>query len=137
MTKGSMKISRTWKIVIGAATAFVAVQPTVSLYFYLSWLLPILRSGASVLTDPAFFSKFFVLFPILMLAGLLQTGLTIFYVIHTFMSGSDPGIVRLVLGLSTCFLAFIAMPAYFVIYIWLEVTPDWDRRAKPITGVKP
>jgi len=37
--------------------------------------------------------------------------------------GSD--LLRIILGIGSIFMPYVAMPIYYFIYIWPDITPDW------------
>jgi WD40 repeat protein len=52
-------------------------------------------------------------------------GLTIFYIVHAIKNSSASEVARIVLLVGVFLMPFIAMPVYYILYIWLEQPPDW------------
>jgi hypothetical protein len=49
----------------------------------------------------------------------------IFYLAHNVKNKDGSEILRILLGVGVQFLPFIAMPAYFLIYVWPDKVPEW------------
>jgi hypothetical protein len=75
--------------------------------------------------DPSVFGYFFLMFPLMMCFGLAQFILMIFYVIHIIKNRAGSEVIRILTSIGFYFLPYIAMPAYFLIYIAPSKTPDW------------
>ncbi|HLD93286.1 MAG TPA: hypothetical protein VI703_03700 [Anaerolineales bacterium] len=132
-----MVISRTWKIIIGIATFLVAIFPLLVGVLYFAWIFSMVSQFSnfdpntynpntySPDFDPSTFGYFFLIFPLMMCLGVLQFVMTIFYIIHVINNDLGSRVLRTLSGIGFYFLPWIAMPAYFLIYLAPNKTPDW------------
>jgi hypothetical protein len=61
-------------------------------------------------------------------------GLQVFYLIHVIKNNQALEVLRITLGVGSFYFPFIAMPAYYLIFIWPEQPPSWALAPiKPIT----
>jgi hypothetical protein len=56
---------------------------------------------------------------------ILQFVLIPFYLIHVIKNVTASETFRILLGVGLFFLPFVAMPAYYYLYIWLDQPPVW------------
>jgi len=119
-----MTLSRTAKIIVGAATALVALWPLLMFAFmFLPFFFLALSGGQE--PDPSFILLFFLIFPLMIFASFLQIGMMIFYIAHIVKNKAASEVLLILLGAGLYFLPFVAMPAYYLIYILPTDPPDW------------
>jgi len=127
-TEGKMKLNKIWKIVIGIATLWVALFPFIVTAGIFLVMVPSIiaseRYGSDV-PPPAFFSGFFIFFILIMFSSFLQMGTTAFYFVHIVKNKKGSDLLRIILGIGSIFMPYVAMPIYYFIYIWPDITPDW------------
>jgi hypothetical protein len=136
-----MTFTRPWKIVIGIVTFLVAIFPLIIMGIYFSFFFSMISQISNYESygpsysdfDPTFFNSFFLLFPVMMCLGILQFIMTIFYIIVVINNDAGSRILRTLCGLGFYFLPWIAMPAYFLMYIAPNKVPAWALEA----GVQP
>ena len=126
-----MKINKPIKILIGLATIWVAF------FLILFWLIFFALQFYAIYvgmtgTDTDFqqtsiiFSGFFlIVFPLLFPTYFLKMGLLAFYLTHVIKNNQALEMLRVVLGVGSFFFTFIAMPIYYLLYIWPENPPSW------------
>lgn len=119
-----MNLSRTPKILLGAATALVAVFPFI--FIALSFI-PLLFLSASKLDypEPIFISMFFIIFPISMLLVFLQLALMVFYISQIVLNKNGNNMLLIFIAVGLYFLPYFAMPAYYLIYILPNEPASW------------
>jgi hypothetical protein len=123
---GSMKLSKSIKILIGLTTVWVAAYP---LLFFIVWLFMMFSIGFTPPSSgegfPLFMVPFFAIFPLHCITILLQFGLSIFYLVHIIKNRDASETLRIILGVGTFFLPFVAMPIYYYLFVWPEQPPAW------------
>ena len=123
-----MKISKPIKILIGCLTTLTilipfVILPAVMMYFMFSVGFPFLSSSASV--GPNDFEKTFmpfmlVFYPSMMCYSFVQLGLQIVYIIHQVKNKTLSDTFRVLFIIGNFFMPFIAMPIYFIAYMWKD-----------------
>jgi hypothetical protein len=127
-----MKLGRGVRLTIGGLTLFLAVSPFLFMGFIFLMLFGMLagvfiaESGGE---PPMFMVGFpflfmFVIFPLQFVYIFLQFGLQVFYFIHLLKNTAAPEAARILLGLGIFFMPFLAMPIYYLMYIWREPATD-------------
>lgn len=125
-----MTLSRTPKIIVGAATVLVALWPFLMMVFMFLPISLMVLSGVEE-PDPSFIFAFFLIFPLMFFAMFLQIGLMVFYIAHIIKNKAASEILLILLGVGLYFLPFFAMPAYYLIYILPNEPPDWAMAPQP------
>ena len=125
-----MKLNGSWKIVIGLGSLWVIGYPFVVVAFFFAASGSIaLAAGNGSETPPAlmlpFLSFFFILFPLMFMSGLLQMGLSGFYLAHVIKNKAASDVLRIIFGVGVFYLPFIAMPFYYFVYVWPDSPPAW------------
>jgi hypothetical protein len=130
-----MTISRPIKILVGVLTAFAVLFPFIIMPSFFMFLM--YSSGFPVfdpqsLANPYEFEKSFmpmmlVFYPVMMCFSLVQLGLQVFYIVHEIKNKALTDTFRILFALGTFFMPFIAMPIYFIAYLW----KDGSGEAKP------
>jgi WD40 repeat protein len=69
-----------------------------------------------------FFSGIFFLH---CLTIIFYLGLTIFYIVHAIKNNGASEVVRIVLLIGIFLMPFVAMPIYYILYVWLDNPPAW------------
>jgi hypothetical protein len=113
-----MKLSKATKVVIGFGTAITTLGPFL---FPMIWLLaigtiPFVDLDSSQALALPFF-LFLIAFPIMIATSLVQIGLQVFYWSHIILNkaASDPS--KILFGIGTFILPWLAMPFYFFIHV--------------------
>lgn len=114
---------------IGIATVWITIYP---LIFIGVWFLMmsgmILSAGQSSDSVPPFFVvPFFLIFPLHLITILLIFGLEAFYLAHIILNKTASDVVRIILGVGSFFMPFVAMPVYYFVCIWPDEPPEWAR----------
>ncbi len=121
-----MTLNRPVKVAIGLATLVVAGIPILFLLLFSSVFFVSDIPGSAVEGFVRFFfDSINYLFVAVCILNLLIFGLVSFYVVHTVKNDSANQVVRILLALALFFFPYIAMPAYFLIYIWPTTPPSW------------
>jgi len=122
-----MKLSKTWKIVIGILTAFVAALPIFFFFIWMSFMFIAISSADSPrnTTPDAFVYLFLFAIMTQIFWGFLRLAMVAFYQTHVILNDSGSKVFRILLSLGNFFLPFISMPIYYFIYIFPEETPNW------------
>jgi hypothetical protein len=120
------------KIVIGVATLLVTLLPFVIMAMV---FLPMISMSMMDWTQIdqtgefpfpfSFFSSFFLIVPLMMCISFLQLGLMAFYIVHIVKNRTGSEVIRILAGVGMYMLPWLAMPAYFLIYVWPEEIADW------------
>ena len=128
-----MNISKPFKILVGIGTLWFAIYPLIfiALWFMMAvgmGFFPLMQ-GVQNSPNPEgpfmIFPFFGVIFPIHFCTIFLGFGLMVFYLIHVIKNTKADETIRIILGVGTFFLSFIAMPIYYYLYIWLDNPPAW------------
>lgn len=132
-----MTLNKPVKILVGLGTLWFTVYP---LLFIAVWLFSFVGMGffsfgaassnAGPESMPFFMFPFLLIFPIHFCTIFLGFILMAFYLIHVIKNTKADETVRIILGIGTFFMPFIAMPIYYYAYIWLDEPPVWAA-AKP------
>jgi hypothetical protein len=136
-----MKLNKPLKILVGLATVWVAIYPF--LFFGVWWVMvigPGLRFGAVSSSPsgspgelPTFFSIAAVTFLLSdCLTVFLMIGLSAFYLLHVIKNDTANEAIRVILGMGAFYVPFIAMPIYYLVFIWPDETPKWARKAEKV-----
>jgi hypothetical protein len=136
-----MKLNSQVKILIGLATAGYALFPVLLIPL---WLIAVLFAGLGVNSyqnepPPIFFFFFFGMFPLIILVNMLHFILIPFYLVHVIKNRPGREMYRILLGIGLFFLPWLAMPLYFLLYVWPDRPPKWalDAFANPAPPVAP
>jgi len=124
--KAPMKLNKLLKVLIGLASICILIAPLLPTALFL-WQMG--AASASNSTPDAVFSSsfkpfntlFFLQWPI----GLLQLGLSAFYLIHTIKNTTAAKATRIILGVGLFTLPALAIPVYYYLYIWPDQPPAW------------
>lgn len=132
-----MKLGKPIKLLIGLGTVWVAIYP---LLFLAAWLSMVIGMGWTAWASrgepsaPPFFMTFFAIFPLHCLTIFMQLALEVFYLIHVIKNTTAAETPRIILGVGTFFMPFVAMPVYYYLYIWLNQPPEWALAQKQTTA---
>jgi hypothetical protein len=123
-----MNISKPVKILIGVLTVFAVlfpfiIMPAFVMYFMFSSAFPFFNPQS--IPNPQDIAKtmlpmMMVFYPTMMCFSLVQIGLQIFYIIHEIKNKSLTDTFRILFAIGTFFLSFVAMPIYFIAYLWKD-----------------
>ncbi len=123
-----MTISKPIKILVGVLTVFAVLFPFLIMPAFLMFLM---YSSGFPFFDPqslpspyeferSFMPMMMIFYPVMMCFSLVQLGLQVFYIIHEIKNKAFTDTFRILFALGTFFMPFIAMPIYFVAYLWKD-----------------
>lgn len=126
-----MNINKPTKIVIGVLTVFAVIfpfviAPALMMFFVFSSGFPFFDPQSvpnSYEIQKTMLPMMMVFYPTMMCFGLVQLGLQIFYIIHEVKNKALTDTYRILFAIGTFFLPYIAMPIYFIAYLWKD-TPQ-------------
>ena len=126
-----MNISKPVKIGIGLLTLgavlfpFV-IMPTIMLVMVFGSGFPSFdpHTGYNFPEWEAMLPFMLVFYGMLMCYSLVQLGLQIFYVIHEIKNKSLTDTIRIIFILGNFFLPYVAMPIYFIAYLWKDAPQE-------------
>jgi len=114
-----MKLKKSVKITIGITTLWMIIYPIV----FIAAMFGI--SVAPYRLDETSFPLFAAIVPLHCFTAILGMGLIIFYIIHAIKNTTASDVMRIVLLIGIFFMPFIAMPVYFLLYVWTDNPPGW------------
>jgi hypothetical protein len=122
-----MYVSRPIKIFVGVGTAWVLLSP---ILLFLAWfaMVPIMMLLGPQVSDEfpqGFFVPMLFFVAVSLLGGLVRLTLQVFYLMHVIRNVSASEIARVLLGVGVFLLPFLAMPIYFVLFLWMPNPPSW------------
>lgn len=127
-----MKLSRNQKLVVGGATLWMLVYP---LLFICGWLMMVTiiatTANARQGPPPVLFAPLACIFPIHLLTIGIIFALMIFYWAHIIKNNAAADVWRIIFGVGVFLFGFIAMPLYFIFFVWRAETPEWARPKPP------
>jgi len=122
-----MKISKAVKILVGVLTLLVVlipfvIMPAVMMFLVFGAGFPFLDSQAmpSPYAVEALLPVMMVFYPLMMCYSFGQMGLQVFYVIHEIKNKAMTDTFRILFVIGTFFLPYVAMPIYFIAYLWKD-----------------
>jgi hypothetical protein len=125
-----MKISLPVKIIIGLLTAWVVIAPFLYIIMWFSYIFSF--STTEYLTPSEvqtyvndFATKFIPIFFLIICSSVLSIGLHAFYITHIILNKAGADVYRVIFGIGIIFLAFLAMPIYYFIYVLPHNPPQW------------
>ena len=127
-----MTLGKPVRILVGIATFWYALYLLLTilgiLLFFGYVFISLMAGGEAIENLRPLFKQILsleMMLPIHLCSLMLEVGLLIFYLIHTFKNTKASDAMRIALGLGHLFLPFVAMPIYFYLYIWREAPPEW------------
>lgn len=119
-----MTLNKPVKILVGVGTVWIILYP---LLFIVVWFTMMTGFMFSNSAEPPtlIFSYFPIIFPVHCLTFIIQFALMGFYLYHIIRNTAASEVLRVILGVGTFFMPYIAMPAYYYLYMWREQPPDW------------
>lgn len=124
-----MKLSKWLKVLLGLVTAWVVFAPVLFMGMWLVMLpLIVLADQRTGEPGPVFFMIFGIFMFIAMLSAFIRWGMSAFYLTHVILNREGNDTARVLLGLGSFILPFIAMPFYYFVYVWPEQPPAWAMR---------
>ena len=126
-----MKLTHNQKILVALATAWVLAYPL--LFFGVVFLFT-LGMAAMLVDDPTAFPGFVfaAILPLHCLTIIVQIALMAFYLAHVIKNTTASDTARIILGVGSFFMPYVAMPIYFYFFIWREDPPEWGRAVTPL-----
>lgn len=124
------------KILLGVGSALYLIIPLLA---FISWLVafPVIMISSNINggDPPAGFFAFFGLFMFSILcANLLHFILVPVYIVLILQNQRAQDVLRILLGIGLFFMPFIAVPAYYLIYVLPAQPPAWALQANPTAG---
>ena len=123
-----MNINKPTKIIIGILTIFgiffpFVIAPALMMFFVFSSGFPFFDPQS--VPNPyeiqkTMFPVMMVFYPVMMCFGVVQLGLQVFYIIHEIKNKALTDTFRILFAIGTFFLPYIAMPIYFIAYLWKD-----------------
>jgi hypothetical protein len=137
-----MNINKPTKIAIGVSTIFAVLFPFVIAPAFVMFF--IFGSGFPFF-DPqsipnpyeiekTMFPMMMVFYPVMMCFTLVQLGLQVFYIIHEIKNKVLTDTYRILFAIGTFFLPYIAMPIYFIAYLWKDNPQELKSSQAEITS---
>lgn len=122
-----MKLSKTWKIIIGILTAIFSVFPFLFVFLTMGIMFTTLGMSEGRNPEPsAGFMVFFFLIIIGQFAWIfLRLGLISFYQAHAIMNESGSQTYRIILSIGNFIIPFISLPIYYFIFVFPDEIPNW------------
>ena len=123
-----MKLTKPIKVLIGAATVLNLASPLLGVFVWLTAVLSTALAASNTSSEPTWlvFILFFVFLPLMLLAGLTSLILIPVYLIHIIKNSMGKEIYRILSAIGLHWLPWLAMPFYFLVYIWPENPPAWS-----------
>lgn len=128
-----MKVSGFVRGLVGVGTLLYALSPLVAagLWALLAFGVPLGLAFAAwqqgqapdLLVFPLFISG--LTLPVQCLLLPFAVALTAFYLTHLIRNREGLELYRILLGLGFVFLPFLAMPVYYLLYVWPAQPPAW------------
>jgi len=120
-----MVLRKPVKILVGVGTAWIILYP---ILFIAGWFLMVTGFMFGESTELPYFlpTLFPLIFPLHCLTILIQFALMGFYLYHVIKNTTASEVLRVILGIGTFFMPYIAMPIYYYLYIWREDPLDWS-----------
>ena len=133
-----MNLNKPTKIVIGILTVFAVLFPFL---IAPAFMLLFMFSSGSPFFDPhsapdpyeiqrTMFPMLMVFYPVMMCSTLVQLGLQVFYIVQVIKNKALTDTFRILFVIGTFFLPYVAMPLYFIAYLWKD-TPQESKSAQP------
>jgi outer membrane protein assembly factor BamB len=121
----TVTLSKPVKMLVGVGTVWIVLYPFLFLAVWFSMMAGFMSSGS--LEGPPLFlmSLFPAIFPLHCVTMIMQLALMAFYLFHVIKNIAASDVLRVVLGIGTFFMPYIAMPVYYYLYIWREQPPEW------------
>jgi hypothetical protein len=139
-----MTFSKNIKIIIGLATSFYSVAPFILVGVYFIFILSMIPSFSMIEEGynpefPAyqFFFGFILFFGMIMLFNVLHFVLIPIYMTLLIKNKDGLEVLRIILAVGLIFLPFVAMPAYFLIYILPATIPGWASEVRSLASPQP
>jgi hypothetical protein len=130
-----MKLNKTWKIVVGIATAWVVLYPFVMTGFMFVAFVPMVMAMEGTGSDfppTSFMVGFMIFWLFMMFSSFLQMAASAFYLVHIIKNKTGMDILRILSGVGAFYLPYIALPFYYFVYIWPDTPPEWAVEQKPV-----
>jgi outer membrane protein assembly factor BamB len=119
-----VKLNKPLKILVAVGTAWLILYPLLFIAVWFSMMSGFLFADGP--EPPVFISSLFsLIFPFHCLTIILQFALMGFYLFHVIKNTAASDVVRVVFGVGTFFMPYIAMPVYYFLFIWREHPPEW------------
>jgi hypothetical protein len=133
-----MKLSRNWKLAVGAATLWTLVYPFLFIKAWFVMFASTFLTAAARREPPmAFFGILFCFMPFHFLTIALTFALMAFYWAHIIKNTTMSDTLRIIFGVAIFWLGYFAMPIYFVLIVWRDETPQWARASAPPAAPAP
>ena len=127
-----MTLNKTAKTAVGIGTLWILFYPVLFIGFMFVIPFGMMEFDGFGSTSP--FNSFGFIFPLHCLTVIIMLGLIGFYLVHVIKNTGASEIARILLGIGVFFMPYIAMPAYFYLYIWRTEPPEWARAKKQVSA---
>jgi hypothetical protein len=121
------------KIPIGLGVAWATLYPLLffGVYFIAFFSAFFIAAGGRPPGLPleGFPFMFFAFFPLHIVTIFILLVLQVLFLIHVIKNTQASEVARIVLGVGIFVMPFIAVPVYYILYIFLDRPPDWARLA--------
>ncbi len=133
-----MKISKPVKIIIGLLTAWVVITPILAFGAWFFFIFSIAASPSTSQLNPN--TSSLVIFPIIAViicTSLLNIIMQAFYLVHIILNKTGTDLYRAIFGVGMIFIAILAMPVYYFIYVLPDNPPQWALIQNPLPAGSP
>lgn len=124
-----MQLKRNLKLLIGGGTilyiAFPLLLAALVIVLAFGMIFSINQAAYSDQPPPFFIFFPFVVTPCAMGFGFAGFALQAFYLYHILKNTAALDWMRILGGIGVFSLPFVAMPVYYLVYIWPEQPPEW------------
>ncbi|MBT3240534.1 MAG: hypothetical protein HON98_01450 [Chloroflexi bacterium] len=132
-----MKLSKTWKIIIGILTAIFTLLPILFFLLGMGIMISTFSMSGNPRAEPT--AGFMIMFFLIMIAQFawifLRLGLISFYQVHAILNDKGSKIYRILLSVGNFIFPFISLPIYYFIFIFPDETPNWALE-EPVLAVE-
>ncbi|KAA3642365.1 MAG: hypothetical protein DWQ07_25360 [Chloroflexi bacterium] len=132
-----MKLSKTWKYIIGLATAWIVIFPFTFVFLYFAMMFSFIFTAGAEPEQTTFgfagvwiFLIFMIFFVLQFFTAFLQMALSGFYLYHAIRNQAGSEILRTILAMGSFYMPFIGMPIYYFAYMWPDEIPSWARSSQ-------
>lgn len=127
-----MKLSKSVKLLVGIGTFFDVVAPcllAIGIWFVVfATALSFSTPGTSHPADnfPVIFSLgFLVAIGFAFFYSFVRLALDAFYIVHIIKNTAGSQVWRILSGIGLFVFPFLAMPFYYLVYVWPNQPPEW------------
>jgi hypothetical protein len=119
-TGGQVMLNKGVKTILGTATLLVTLLPLLIAVVWLAPTFGLLPPEATFDVFEFAFQRFEILTAAICVINLAIYALVAFYIIHLVRNKHMSETAKIVIAVTLFFIPYLAMPAYFLIYVWPE-----------------